>query len=238
MRGGEAVVRGGEAVVRGGEAVVRGGEAVVRGGEALGWRACQQGRAGPRADVADRRSSPLCARHLLCQGGCRSSAYARRSPCPAPFARRAARLWLLVAESAATPPPRWLAPALAEQVPRLLVPLRGAKVVAAHGVSAAEKRAMALVKLSASCASRRAKARSCRSSVAVAGSSSAPRAAATGVSAFLCHLIEAFRVDTEGARRGLGRAAFTGQGQGLGPEGGLLAPTCNRGELSFRTKKR
>ena len=184
----------------------------MRGGEALGWRACQQGRAGPRADVADRRSSPLCARHLLCQGGCRSSAYARRSPCPAPFARRAARLWLLVAESAATPHPRWLAPALAEQVPRLLVPLRGAKVVAAHGVSAAEKRAMALVKkramalvkLSASCASRRAKARSCRSSVAVAGSSSAPRAAATGVSAFLCHLIEAFRVDTEGARRGLG----------------------------------
>jgi len=38
-------------------------------------------------------------------------------------------------------------------------------------------------------------------------------------------LVEAFGVDVQGAGSSLGRAAFTGQAKGLGPEGGVIAPT-------------
>jgi hypothetical protein len=55
---------------------------------------------------------------------------------------------------------------------------------------------------------------------------------------FLLPLINAFGVDIQGARRGLRRAAFTGQAQGLGPEGGIIAPTFGRWGLSFMTFER
>ena len=67
------------------------------------------------------------------------------------------------------------------------------EVVAAHGVSVCEitrlKRllAMALFNRSSSCACRRARAHSWRSSAAVAGSSAVPKVAATGVWAAFCH---------------------------------------------------
>ena len=87
---------------------------------------------------------------------------------------------------------------------------------------------MAFFKISSSCACRRLTAHSWRNSAAVAGSNSAPRAAATGVSASFCHFIEAFGIDAQGTRRGLGRATFTGQAQGFSPEGGIVAPAFAR----------
>ena len=88
---------------------------------------------------------------------------------------------------------------------------------------------MAFFKMSSSCACRRLAARSWRNSAAVAGSNSAPVATATGrrhgrKRVFL-PLVQAFGVNVQGAGRGLGRAAFTGQAKGLGPEGGVIAPT-------------
>ena len=42
---------------------------------------------------------------------------------------------------------------------------------------------------------------------------------------FFLPLVQAFGVNVQGAGGGLGRAAFTGQAKGLGPEGGVIAPT-------------
>ena len=77
---------------------------------------------------------------------------------------------------------------LAEQPHRMLAPVPFDAAVTAHRLSVTKKRTMAVFKISNFCACRRLSARSCRNSAAEAGFSSAPRAAATGVSASFCHL--------------------------------------------------
>lgn len=68
------------------------------------------------------------------------------------------------------------------------------KTIAVHGLVVAESLRLkqatgnGFFKMSSSCACRRAKARSCRNSAVVAGSSVAPRATAMGISASFCHL--------------------------------------------------
>jgi hypothetical protein len=72
--------------------------------------------------------------------------------------------------------------------------LRFDKAVAAHSVSVTESLRLkqatgdSFFKMSSSYACRRAKACSWRNLAAVAGATSAPRAAATGVEASFCHL--------------------------------------------------
>ena len=64
--------------------------------------------------------------------------------------------------------------------------------------------AMAFFKISNSCACRRARARSWRSSAAVSGSRAVPKAAAPGVWAAFLPLVNTFGVDVQGPGGGLG----------------------------------
>jgi len=47
-------------------------------------------------------------------------------------------------------------------------------------------------------------------------------------------LINPFGVDIKGTRRSLGRGIFTSQAQGLGPEGGIIAPAFGRWGAVFQ----
>ena len=124
---------------------------------------------------------------------------------------------------------------LAEPPHGVVAALGGDEAAAAHWSGVCEitrlKRllAMAFFKLLSSGAGRRARARSWRSSAAVAGSSAASNGAATGVwTAFgrrlggFLPLVEALRAGVQRPSRGLGRAAWLGQAQGFSAEGGII----------------
>jgi hypothetical protein len=60
-----------------------------------------------------------------------------------------------------------------------------------------------------------------------------PTGSGHGGRGILLPLINSFGVDILGTRRGLGRAAFTGQAQGLSAKGGIIAPTFAGLETDF-----
>jgi hypothetical protein len=59
-----------------------------------------------------------------------------------------------------------------------------------------------------------------------------------GGKGFFLPLINAFGVDVKGTRRSLDRAAFSGQAQGSGPEGVVVAPTFVGGRAVFHNMRK